>query len=473
MDAGHEIIECHCFYDLDKDEYKEPWVITVHRTTGKVLRIVARFEEKGIKKNKKGEIFRIEPNSHFTLYSFFPDPAGGFYPIGWGHLLEGFNESINTITNQLIDAGTLGIRAGGLIAKGVKLIGSQKEISPFKWQFVNVDAAQLKNAVFPFPVREPSAVLFQLLGFLVEAAKGIANLKEVLSGETKALGKDMSPTTYMGMVEQGLKVFIGIYKRFYDALTEEFRKLYQLNAVYLDKQESFMVSGEMQQVALSDYQEDDMEVLPVADPNLATDLLLRAQDQALLSMAQMPGVNTLEITRRAIRHLHTGEDEKLLLTDGQMTGKEPTNFQPPPKPQVMLAQARVMEAQVKGKEHEAKTFEAAMRFRMDQAEFGMRLKEIESKIGNLEADTMLKLAKAQSEGDEDRLAEYKAMMDAMSADIQRQVAMAQEMSKRMEQQAGGGGQSPGQPGPQPQPQPGQQPAGPPAQPQGPAQVQAG
>lgn len=438
-DAGHEIIEHHCYYDLDGDEYKEPWIVTVHRATSKVLRIVARFEEKGIKKNKKGEIFRIEPNSHFTLYPFFPDPAGGFYPIGLGHLLEPLNEAINTIINQLIDAGTLSVRAGGLLAKGVKLEGANANISPFKWQTVKVDPAVLKNAVFPFPVREPSAVLFNLLGLLIDAARGVANLKDVLSGETKSLGKDVSPTTYMGMVEQGLKVFIGIYKRFYDALTEEFRKLYRLNAIYLNPQESFMVTGEPQQVALSDYQEDDLEVLPVADPNLATDLLRRAQDQALLQMAQLPGVNALEISRRAIRHLHTGEDDKLLLTDEQLMGTAPTNYKAPPNPKSVMAQVKAQEMEIKKQDQQARVMEAALRFRMDTAEFGFKLRDLEASIANKEADTMLKLAKAASEGDEDRLNEYKAMMAQINTEIERQISAGKEMLQRMEQMAGGAG----------------------------------
>jgi chaperonin GroES len=451
-DAGHEIIECHCFYDIDGDEYKEPWIVTVHRSTGKVLRVWARFEEQGIKKNQKGEIFRIESTSYFTLYPFFPDPAGGFYPIGWGHLVEPLNEGINTIINQLIDAGTLSVRAGGLIARGVKLVGREKDISPFRWNTVNIDPAVLRNAIFPFPVREPSMVLFQLLGLLIEAAKGITNLKDVLAGETTSLGKDLSPTTYMGMVEQGLKVFIGIYKRFYEALTEEFRKLYRLNAIYLEPAESFMVAGEQQQVALSDYREDDLEVLPVADPNLATDLLRRAQDQALLSMMQMPGVNPLEVVRRAVKHLHTGAEDKLLLTDGQLSGQEPVNYQPPPSPDAIIAQAEAKKIEQIGQAQQAKVLEAGLRFKMDVAEFGLRLRELESSIKNKDADTMLKMAKAESEGSAMALAEYQTAMAQVNSEIERQMTMGKEILERMEQMAGGNGSAPANPNAQAQAQ---------------------
>ncbi len=271
-DIGHEIIEQHCFRDLDGDDYKEPYIITVHKQTGKVLRIKARFDENGIKVNKKGEIVKIDPISYFTLYEFIPDPAGGFYPMGFGQLLEPLNESINTLLNQIVDSGTLANRAGGFIARGVRFRGSKLDFSPFEWNMVEVEGTTLRDAIFPLPVREPSAVLFSLLGLLIQSAKDTANIKDVLTGEAKSLGANASPNTVMALIEQGMKVFSGIYKRFSRSLTEEFRKLYRLNAIYLEETESFRVAGKPYQIGQADYLMEDLEVLPVADPNMATDM---------------------------------------------------------------------------------------------------------------------------------------------------------------------------------------------------------
>lgn len=457
-DQGHEIIEQHCFYDLDGDEYKEPWIITVHKATAKVLRVVARYEQTDISTNDEGEIVRIAPTDYFTLYRFLPDPDGGFYPIGLGHLVYFLSESIDTILNQLIDAGTLANRAGGFISSGVKLKGGKQEVSPFRWQFVKVSGVKLRDAIFPVPVRDPSPVLFQLLGLLIEATKGLANIRDVLSGDASKMGADVSPTTVMAMVEQGLKVYTGIYKRFYDALTEELRKLYRLNAIYLDKTETFRVAGKPIQVGQVDYQEGDLEVLPVADPNMATDMQRRLQAQALLAATGRPGLNEIEITRRYVHSLNTGENDKLLISDKQMRGEEQMPPMPPnPKMMMAMAQAKLLEARAaqmaeKAKESQAKIMEAGLRFRMDSAKFQMELQKLEAEIGNIRADTMYKLANADDEGRADGMEVYHREMDLLENKLKNDIAMAQAAAAQMQGQPGqpqgqgGGNAGTGKPG---------------------------
>ena len=102
-DKSELFIEQHGWVDLDKDGYQEPYIITIHEHSQKVVRIVARYDEDGIKVNSKGNIVRIEPVHYYTDYSFLPDPAGNFYKIGFAHLLGPINESISTCINQLLD----------------------------------------------------------------------------------------------------------------------------------------------------------------------------------------------------------------------------------------------------------------------------------------------------------------------------------------------------------------------------------
>lgn len=430
-DQGHEIIEQHCFKDLDGDGYKEPYIVTVHRQTGKVLRIVARYELQGIKLNSKSEVFRITPISYFTLFEFIPDPAGGFYPMGFGQLLEPLNESINTLLNQLVDSGTMAIRAGGFIAKGVRLKGGKWDFSPFEWKMVEVSGASLRESIFPLPVREPSPVLFQLLGLLVQAAKDTANIKDVLTGESKALGANASPNTVMALIEQGMKVFSGIYKRFYRSLTEEFRKLYRLNSIYLEAQESFRVAGKPYVVGQNDYQTDDLEILPVADPNMASDIQRRLQAQALLQVSGRPGLNEVEITRRYVKSLHPGEIEKLIPPDDKLPP-------PPPNPDMLALQ-------LKEKEVQARIHEAGMRFQLDVDKHQLELEELRAKIGKTNADTMLSLARAEAEEAGPQLALYKQQMDLINQDIDRRIAIAKDMAvKSQAMQAQPQGASAGQ-----------------------------
>lgn len=452
-DVGHEIIEQHCFRDLDGDDYKEPYIITVHKETGKVLRIKARFDEKGIKTNQKGEIIKIEPISYFTLYEFIPDPAGGFYPIGWGQLAEPLNEAINTLANQLIDSGTLANRAAGFIARGVRFKESKLDFSPFEWKMIDVSGGTLRDSIFPLPVREPSTVLFQMLGLMIQAGKDTVNLKDILTGESNALGANASPNTVMALVEQGMKVFSGIYKRFYRSLTEEFRKLYRLNGIYLEKEEPFRVAGKPYQVGQDDYLSEDLEVLPVADPNMASDMQRRLQAQAILQVSGRPGLNEVEITRRYVKSLHIPEEDKLLLTDAQMSGAEKPPFPPKPDPKMMAVQAKVQEGQ-------AKVHEAGMRFQLDVDKHGLELQELEARIANLKADTILTLAKAADEGRADVIELYKHEMDKLAAEVEMKAKIAQAMVGKAQGGAQGAPGAPSGPGAaQGQPPGGAQPGG--------------
>ena len=114
------ILEQHCWFDLDGDGYNEPYIVTIREDTHKPLRIVARFDSSGVKRSK-GRIFHIEGDQYYTKYPFIPSPDGGFYDVGFGTLLGPLNESINTIVNQIVDAGTLSNTAGGFIGRGAKL----------------------------------------------------------------------------------------------------------------------------------------------------------------------------------------------------------------------------------------------------------------------------------------------------------------------------------------------------------------
>ena len=115
-DTPHEFLECHCTWDLDNDGYEEPYVITIHKDTKKVVRIAARYDQTGVDMNDKGEIISIQPVEYFTNYVFINDPNSGVYGMGFGNLLGPLNEAANTLINQLIDSGTLDNLQSGFLA---------------------------------------------------------------------------------------------------------------------------------------------------------------------------------------------------------------------------------------------------------------------------------------------------------------------------------------------------------------------
>ena len=130
-DMPYEVLEQHRYIDLDGDGYAEPYIVTVHKDSKKVLRIVANYFDDSIER-VRGSIVFIKPEQYFTKFSFIPSPDGGFYDLGFGVLLGPLNESINTLVNQLIDAGTMSVTAGGFLGRGIKIRGGNQSFAPLE-----------------------------------------------------------------------------------------------------------------------------------------------------------------------------------------------------------------------------------------------------------------------------------------------------------------------------------------------------
>jgi len=318
----HDMLEQHRWIDLDKDGYQEPYIVTVHKNTATVVRVVPSYDADTVMMNEQGGVVRIIPLSFFTKVGFFPDPDGGFLDLGFGHILYPINEAINTTLNQLLDAGTLANTQGGFVSRGFRLKATTFSIKPGEWKQIDVGQNDLKNSLLPLPTKEPSNVLFMLLGFLVEAGKGLANQTEVLQGETTP---NTTATTTLALIEQGLKVYNSIYKRVYRAMKEEFRKLARLNRIYLNPEEYFNVLDDTLAIAQLDYEDKDIAVLPVADPAASTEVQRMARAQALMQIRQDPLANGKYILDRYVDAI--GEDPAKALLQEQP--------QQPPDPKVL------------------------------------------------------------------------------------------------------------------------------------------
>ena len=302
-----EFIEQHRWEDLDGDGFKEPYIITVHKDTRKVVRIVANYFETSIKRNDKNEILNIKPESYFTKYSFIPSPDGGFYDIGFGILLGPLNESINTIINQLVDAGTMANTAGGFLSRGIKIRGGNYNFAPMEWKHVDSTGEDLAKGIYPLPVREPSQVLYTLLTTLVNYGERIVGSTDIMVGEN--VGQNTPAETSRTMAEQGMKVFAGIFKRTYRALNEEIRKVYRLNQLYLPEETKFAGGG----VLATDYQDNSTDIRPAADPHVVSDVQRIMQAETLKQTALMvPGFNVYNVMKRYLEALKIPNIDEVL-----------------------------------------------------------------------------------------------------------------------------------------------------------------
>jgi len=244
------------------------------------------------------------------------------------------NESINTIINQLIDTGTMSNTAGGFLSRGIKVRGGNYNFAPLEWKHVDSTGEDLAKGIYPLPVREPSQVLFTLLTTLVNYGERIVGSTDIMVGEN--VGQNTPATTSQTMVDQGMKVFSGIFKRIYRALNEEVRKIYRLNQLYLTDEYKF--AGNV--VLASDYSDSATDLRPAADPQVISDTQRLLQAEALKATAlSVPGFNVYNVMRRYLEAMKVPNIEEIL-PDPQGPNALP---QPGPDVKVQVEQIKAEE----------------------------------------------------------------------------------------------------------------------------------
>jgi chaperonin GroES len=373
-DAPHEFLEQHRYLDLDEDGYREPWIVTVHKDTAKVVRIVANFDPGTLRLKEDGKLGRIPRYNMFVKYPFFRDPEGGFYDLGFGELLEPLSEVIDSTVNQMLDAGHLQNAGGGFIGSGLRLKKNQMRFAPGQYHVVDAQGSKVREAIVNMEHPGPSSVLFQLLGMMVEWSKDIANIKDVLSGDQQ---RNQPATTTLAMIEQGMKVYTSIYKRIYRALKKEYGLLFNLNAKHLPEEQYLTILDNQMAIAREDYEVGSMDVVPAADPSTVTDMQRMQRAQVYLEIgtkpeAQQAGVNVRECFQRFFEALGAEDIEKLL---------PPKPTQPSPQEQIGIKAAA---ADVAKKEGDAMKSTAEGQMAQDAAQRMQRARDAEDFIKSLQ-----------------------------------------------------------------------------------------
>lgn len=386
------IIEQHCWMDLDQDGYEEPYIVTVDRESGECLRIVLRCNRiEDVQYNAAKEIVQITATEYFTKVPFIPSPDGGIMDIAFGTLLGPLNESVNSSLNQLFDAGTLANTAGGFLGRGAKIRGGVYQFQPFSWNRVDSTGDDLRKSVFPLPVREPSAVMFQVLSLLIDYTGRISGATDMMVGENP--GQNTPAETSRTMIAQGEKVYSAVFKRIWRAMKKEFRKLYALNCLYLPVRSSFGDGGE---ILREDYTAGSVYIVPAADPLIASEGQRFAQAQALAERSgAVSGYDTDEVERRYLRALQIPDVDKVFVGTA--------NTPPPIDVKVQLQQ---MKNEV-----------AMAQMQQKQFEFVITMQETvrvnTAKIMQLEASAREMDAAAASEADKQKITAFRAGIEAM------------------------------------------------------------
>lgn len=390
----HKFLEQHTYLDLDGDGYKEPYIIVTHYDTKKVARIVARYSSKSIEWDGEN-VLLINPEHYFTVFQFIKDPASGVYGLGFGSLLGPINETVNTIINQLIDAGKLSNLQSGFISKTLKMKSGDQPLRPGEWRQAQITHGRMQDAIMPLPTKEPSNVLYLLLGMLIDSGKQVSSIMDIMTG--KLPGQNTPATVVMAAIEHGTKVFTAIYKRMFRGLTKEYKKLFALNAEYLTEKQYFTVldpnAQEVLDIGRGDYEEEGIDVIPSADPNVATEVQRLAKIQTLDNVMALGTINRQEYTKRYLEATNQPGIEKLM------------DVPPPaPDPELVMKQQEMQWKQQK-----------------EGIELQIKVAESQERMAQLRAQTLQIVANIDEVDKKSIIAEFDAYtkrLDALSGIIQ-------------------------------------------------------
>lgn len=374
----YEFLEQYVRMDLDHDGYEEPYVITVEASSGCVCRIMCNFEKEDVlyANDNRREIVRITEGQLFTKYSFIPSPDGGVYDMGFGILLGPVNQAVDSLINQLLDAGTLATTAGGFLGRGVKIRGGEYSFRPFGWQRVDSSGEDLAKGIYPFPVREPSQVLFSLLGLLVDYTNRVSGATDIMVGENP--GQNTPAATSQLMAEQGAKINSAIFKRVWRGLKGEFQKLYLLNRKHTPV--TILRYGEKSGwVRRDDFQGTEEAIRPAADPNLASDGA-RVQQAMLIKQQAMtsPGYDMDAVELNLLRAMKVEDIETLY--------KGAASTPPPKDPRIAVEELKQAgKAQIQDKALQVKIAERLVEMKTDRDKIAAEIELMNAQVAQIVA----------------------------------------------------------------------------------------
>jgi len=311
----HTVAEIEGFEDLDENGeptgLKLPYIITIDESSQRVLSIRRNYEPDDPIKNKI---------NYFVQYKFLP--GLGFYGLGLSHMIGGLSKATTSILRQLIDAGTLSNLPAGFKARGIRIRDEASPLQPGEFRDIDAPGGALRDALMPLPYKEPSGVLFSLLGLLVDSGKRFASIADMNIGDSNAA---MPVGTTVALLEKGTKVMSAIHKRLHYSQRTEFKILARVFGEFLPPVYPYETGSGSKEIKLEDFS-NKVDVIPVSDPNIFSMSQRIVMAQELLTMVQSnPEIHgpqgIYEAYYRMYSALGVDNIEALLLPPQDMTPK--------------------------------------------------------------------------------------------------------------------------------------------------------
>ena len=317
-DDRYKLLEMHVDLDLAGYEDEEdgeptgialPYVVTIDKDSETIL---------SIRRNWRPEDETYQKRQHFVHYGYVP--GFGFYCFGLIHLVGAFAKSGTSLIRQLVDAGTLSNLPGGFKTRGLRIKGDDTPIAPGEWRDADVPSGALKDNLMSLPYKEPSQVLYSLLGTIVEEGRRFASAADMKISDMSA----NSPVgTTLAILERTLKVMSAVQSRIHYSMKQELKLLKEIIRDYTPEDYDYEPEEGSPKAKQSDY--DMVTVIPVSDPNAATMAQKIVQYQAVLQLAQgAPQIyNMPQLHRQMLEVLGIRNPQKLIPLPEDKKPKDP------------------------------------------------------------------------------------------------------------------------------------------------------
>lgn len=317
VEGAAETDKVQCFLeqirreDIDEDGYPEPYVITVHRDTRKVVCIRPNytpetiwFKDKPTPEQPQPQVIGVDSDRgrvRYIKYEMLPSLDGGYWSWGFLRLLGPLTDNCNTLINQLLDAGTLANTQSGFISDSIRFNredGGKLEFQRGEWKRIKNIGGRIADNVFPLPVAQPSPVLFQLLGLLMDVVREHSNTTKLMQGEQPQ--SNMPAASVMALLEQGKKAFGQVFKRHRRALKAEGDALFDLSFLYEDPIDYQLFCDDETADPKVDFARYGVDITPVAQPEFSTRVTRLAEAEALMKVLGDPRVDGGAILRQYV-----------------------------------------------------------------------------------------------------------------------------------------------------------------------------
>ena len=317
VDSRYKLLEINVNLDLPGFEHEEdgeqtgiglPYIVTIEKGTQTVLAIRRNWNPDDDKQQKR---------QHFVHYGYIP--GFGFYHFGLIHLIGAFAKSGTSLIRQLVDAGSLANLPGGFKARGLRIKGDDTPIAPGEFRDVDVPSGSMKDNIMTLPYKEPSQVLMALLNQIVEDGRRFANTADL---QISDMSSQAPVGTTLAILERTLKVMSAVQARIHYSMKRELKLLKKIIADYTPEEYDYEPTEGSRLAKKSDY--DNVDVIPVSDPNASTMAQKIVQYQAALQLAQTaPQLYNLPLLHRQMLDVLGIKDaQKLVPMD---TDQKPTD----------------------------------------------------------------------------------------------------------------------------------------------------